>query len=296
MARRSMADLAAVPPMTATVPTLGEAPPRLRQVPVETVAPNPLNPRTETGDLADLESMKTAGQLQPCLVVTRSAFLAIHPEHEATIGTAAYVVVAGTRRRLAAEQFEIPTLDVVVRDAVAADRLTFFGVSILENVDRQQLSPLDEARAVQHLAAEAGHGGKSKAAEQLGKSAGWVTQRLVLLDLTPAMQARLRAGELPLHRARELGKLPADEQEDAWRRERPPAPEPAFTAVKPPAAADAADVARDTAPARPPKPVQVRLKVEASPEDIVEKMAGAFPREHLVAIVALLSARVAEED
>jgi ParB family chromosome partitioning protein len=217
MARRSMADLAAVPTMTAPVPALGDAPPRLLRVPPAAVAPNPVNPRTNAGDLADLESMKTAGQLQACLVVTRPAFLAIHPEHETTIGAATYVVVAGTRRRLAAEQFGLPTLDVVVRDAVAIDRLTFFGVSILENVDREQLSPLDEARAVERLAAEAGHGGKGKAAEQLGKSAGWVSQRLALLRLCPAMQDLLRAGELPIREARSLALLPAEEQEPAWR-------------------------------------------------------------------------------
>jgi len=292
--RTSLAELASLPTMDAPVPDLGAAPPRLLRVPPSAVAVNPINPRRGDTNLADLESMRTAGQLQPCLVVTRAAFVAIHPEHEdAVIGTT-YVVVAGTRRRLAAEQFQLPTLDVVVRDAVAVDRITFYSVSILENVDREQLSALDEAQAVEHLAAEAGS--KAKAAELLGKSAGWVSQRLALLDLTPALQDALRAGELPIREARRLGRLPAEAQEEAWRAERPPPspppePEPEEELYRGTASANEPPAA----PQRSAKPQEVRLRVEAPLEVMATKMENAMPREQLVALATLIIARAAED-
>src|SRR4051794_2324605 len=93
--------LADQPVLDAPVPHLLEAPARLVQVPLHAVAPNPVNPRENIGDLADLESMRTVGQLQPCVVVTKSAFLNLYPDYLDQLESADYVVVAGSRRRLA---------------------------------------------------------------------------------------------------------------------------------------------------------------------------------------------------
>jgi ParB family chromosome partitioning protein len=215
--RIDLSALATTQVLEAPVPQLLDAPARLRQVPLGMVAPNPINPRQEQGDLSDLESMQTMGQLQPCAVVSRTAFLAIYPEHSARVGNADYVVVAGSRRRHAAEHFGLATLDIVVRDALAADRSVFYAASVSENIDRQQLNPLEEARAVEHLVGECGSG--TKAGEILGRSKGWVSQRLALLKLSPEMQTLLRTGELPLRDARRLAGLPADQQAETWRNE-----------------------------------------------------------------------------
>jgi ParB family chromosome partitioning protein len=225
MGRRvNLAQLASQPVLDAAVPQLLAAPPtRMLQVPLHTVAPNPVNPREVVGDLSDLESMRTAGQLQPCAVVTRTAFLTIHPEHAGQIESAGYVVVAGSRRRLAAEKFDLPMLDIVIKDALAADRATFYAASVSENIDRRNFDPLEEARAVEQLVQECGSG--TKAGDILGKSKGWVSQRLSLLKLSPDMQALLRAGDLPIRDARRLAALPEAEQMPAWEHER------VFTAV-----------------------------------------------------------------
>lgn len=226
MGRRvNLAQLAAQPVLDAAVPQLLAAPSaRMLQVPLHAVAANPVNPREDVGDLADLESMRTAGQLQPCAVVTKAAFLAIYPDHGGHLGSADYVVVAGSRRRLAAEKFGLATLDIVVKDVLATDRATFYGASVSENIDRRNFDPLEEARAVEHLAQECGSG--TKAGEILGKSKGWVSQRIALLKLSPDMQRLLRSGDLPIRDARRLAALPGDEQLTAWEQERA-----AFTAV-----------------------------------------------------------------
>src|SRR5512135_1773481 len=225
MGRRiNLAQLASQPVLDAPVPQLVTAPAvRMAQVPLHAVAANPVNPREGIGDLSDLESMRSVGQLQPCAVVTRAAFLAVYPEHSGQLGSADYVVVAGSRRRLAAEKYGLTTLDIVIRDVLAADRATFYAASVSENIDRRNFDPLEEARAVERLAQECGSG--TKAGDILGKSKGWVSQRLSLLKLSPDMQALLRAGDLPIRDARRLAALPETEQMSTWEQER------AFTAV-----------------------------------------------------------------
>jgi ParB family transcriptional regulator, chromosome partitioning protein len=279
--RVNLSELATTPPSPAGVPVLGDGDRtggRMRTVPVASVAPNPINPREDTADLSDLESMRTLGQLQPCVVVTRAAFTAVNPGHDAAVGRAEYVVVAGTRRRLAAEKYGLATLDIVVRDVLAGDPETFFGASISENIDRQAFAPLEEARALERLVALSGSG--VAAAELLSRSKGWVSQRLALLKLSPAMQDLLRAGELPVHVARRLAQLPADEQLAAWHDERPAEPSRTEPSTRAP---------RVSAPSQ-----QVRFKVSASPADIAAKMVETLPREQVAAIAALLLAQVSE--
>lgn len=237
--RVNLSELATDTTLLATIPAPNGTTPRLRQVPPASVASNPVNPREDVGDLSDLESLKTVGQLQPCVVVTRTAFTGAHPEHADAVKTAEYVIVAGSRRRLAAERFGLPALDVVIRDDLATDRLTFYGAAVSENIDRQAFTPLEEARAVEHLIEECGSG--TRAGEVLGKSKGWVSQRLVLLRLSPAMKELLRSGDLPVRVAREIGKLPEGEQAAAWARISGPEPK-------------SEDTTPAAAPARPAAP------------------------------------------
>jgi hypothetical protein len=123
------------------------------------------------------------------------------------------------------------------------------------------------------------------AAELLSRSKGWVSQRLALLKLSPAMQGLLRAGELPVHVARRLAQLPADEQLAAWHAERP----------REPRESSDQGAGGSTRAARAPTPSQqVRFKVSASPADIVAKMVETLPREQVAAIAALLLAQVAD--
>lgn len=267
-------------PVAATASVALDGPPRLRRVPVTTVAANPINPRDDMGNLSDLESMRTVGQLQPCIAVSRSAFSAVYPEHgDALPDGTEYVVVAGSRRRLAAEAFGLD-LDIVVRDVLATTRADFYGASISENIDRQDFAPLEEARAIEQLIAECGSG--AKAAEILGRTAGWISQRRALLRLSPTMQDLLRSGELLIRDARRLASLPPDEQEPTWRLERQQSDQDADQDQD---AAIAAESPSQPAPAAP----QVRLLLDATPTEIVETLRQHYSKRKLAAVVRLLA-------
>lgn len=294
--RIDLSQLATQAVLDAPVPQLLEVPARLTQVPLRAVAANPVNPRESIGDLSDLESMRTVGQLQPCAVVTRKAFLAIYPDHVDEIGASDYVVVAGSRRRLAAEQFGMATLDVVVRDVLAADRATFYGASVSENIDRRNLDVLEEARAVQRLAEECGSG--TKAGEILGKTKGWVSQRLALLKLSTEMRALLRAGELPIRDARRLAQLPEDEQLSTWEAER------SFTAVNTRSDGGSgsngaqSDADADATPAKrrasndTNRPTAIRIPADATADQIARILDDRLTGDELDQLVVALTRAV----
>jgi ParB family transcriptional regulator, chromosome partitioning protein len=215
--RINLSELADEPVLDARVPRFTQ--PSAHTVQVDQLAPNPLNTRNvlaDPGKIASIaESMRLHGQLQPCTVVRREAFLAIFPEHEPSIGAAAYVQVTGARRRAAAVEAGIPTLDIVVKDNLAATRAAFVSATAVENIEREDYDPIEEALAVKLLVKECGSG--KAAAAQLSRTPPWVTQRLNLLKLNPEMQALLRSGEIPIRDARNLATLPPGEQLSAWR-------------------------------------------------------------------------------
>ncbi|MFD4208214.1 ParB/RepB/Spo0J family partition protein [Micromonospora tulbaghiae] len=229
--RINLSDLATEPSVPeARVPSFAESSPRAARV--QQVAANPLNTRDLTSDHAKIaniaESMRLHGQLQPCTVVARQDFLRIFPEHEVAIGSATWVQVTGGRRRAAAVLAERPTLDIVVKPDLATSRESWVSATAAENLDRENLDPVEEAQAVQLLVKECGTG--KAAAERLGRTAPWVTQRLNLLKLAPEVQALVRTGKVALREARDLHQLPAEEQLQALRRRQEPA-EPELTAV-----------------------------------------------------------------
>ncbi|WP_280405553.1 ParB/RepB/Spo0J family partition protein [Nocardia brasiliensis] len=186
---------------------------RALEILLKDLVANPLNPReiVKVDDLASIAEI----QLQPVLIVERQAFLKLWPELESELGTAKYVVINGCRRLLAAHEFGRTTLEVVIKNEVAATRATLRAASLRENVQRENLDVLDEAKGVQGLVEDC-EGNGAAAGRQLGKTKMWVSQRLALLKLTPELQAKLRAGELAVREARELGRVPAEEQVARW--------------------------------------------------------------------------------
>ncbi|MGC4808621.1 ParB/RepB/Spo0J family partition protein [Micromonospora sp. DT233] len=230
--RVNLSDLATEPALPeARVPVFAESAPRTARV--HQVAANPLNTRDLDADHAKIESiadsMRTHGQLQPCAVVAREAFLRIYPEHEAAIGKAAWVQVTGGRRRAAALLAEQPTLDIVVKNSLADSREAWVSATAAENLDRENLDPIEEARAIQLLVQECGTG--KAAAERMSRTPAWVTQRLNLLKLAPEVQALLRSRELPLRDVRDLHQLPPDGQLAELRQRKQPTEVPGLTAV-----------------------------------------------------------------
>jgi ParB family chromosome partitioning protein len=176
------------------------------EVPIEQVVPDPSQPRKDWGHndgprhLTELaESIREFGILQPLLV-----------REEGTIrdGRQRYIIIAGARRRTAAEQANLATVPVVLRGEQAA-RIRV--LQLIENLQRQELSPLDEARAFQELLDMEGLTPPALA-ERLHLSAQHVRDRLrVLADqvLADAVERR----QIPPSVARDIMKLPDEGME-----------------------------------------------------------------------------------
>lgn len=184
------------------------------RVPVDRLAPNPYNPRATLAAIEEMaDSLAGKGPIQPLTVVTREAFLAAHPEHASGLMTADYVVVDGNRRLAGAKLAGLDDLPVHVDDALAEDADTLLETALTAAVQHEDLEPLDEARALQRLVEV--HGSQRAVARSLGKSSGWVTQRLALLNLTPELKQAVSEKTMPLDVARTIGQLPEQQQHSA---------------------------------------------------------------------------------
>ena len=284
--RINLADLADEPPLAeARTPVLAEVPPRPPRI--DQVAANPLNTRdidAQRAKIAEIaESIRRHGQLQPCTVVTRAAFLSIFPENEPSIGDAIYVQVTGGRRRAALIEAGRSAIDVIVKNDLAQSRAQFISATAAENIDRQDYDPIEEARAVELLAAECGSG--KMAAEQLARTPAWVTQRRNLLKLITPVQTALRAGDIPLREVRDLHTLPPDDQLaalEAWRKQ----DAQRLTAVNPTAGDESDEAASHP---KPPRPRQSAVAVAirrlgGTPIKIAETLRAELPPDDLRAL------------
>ncbi|GAA2267296.1 plasmid partitioning protein [Streptomyces ruber] len=193
------------------VPTEGVAPPT--RLPVHRISLNPDNPRTSLGDLTELAgSLKEHGQKQAITVMNRDAYLTANPEREPELEPdTTHVVVDGSSRLAAAREAGLPHINVMVDDDQGADGEAILESALVANVHRQDLEPLDEARALQRLLAI--HGTQTKLAKRLHKSQGWVSQRLALLNLTSDLQERI--GQEPIDLLRAVANKPAEQQQTA---------------------------------------------------------------------------------
>jgi ParB family chromosome partitioning protein len=175
---------------------LGEAgEPELIHLPVEAVHPNPRQPRRrfEPEAAAGLaSSISLQGVLQP-IVVRRRA-------------DGGFELIAGERRWRAARAAGIATLPAVVRDVEDRDALL---LGLVENVARENLSPVEEARAYASLVDEF-ELSLGEVAERVGRSKSAVSNRLRLLDLPEDVLWMLARGDLTEGHARAVLALPDD--------------------------------------------------------------------------------------
>ncbi|MFJ4276107.1 ParB/RepB/Spo0J family partition protein [Streptomyces coelicoflavus] len=180
---------------------------------LDEVSPTPLNPRRNFGTDEDKtrfgEELRHA-QLAACVAVSRSAYLALWPDHEDRIGDAAHVLVNGERRFHSAVHVGLDSLDFVVRDDLATSREAFINHLLKENLEREDFDVIERARGVEQLVAvcaeQGERGARTRAAEQLGKDRSWVTNQLALLELPGELQAMLSAGSLPERDGRTLAR------------------------------------------------------------------------------------------
>ncbi|WP_162489395.1 ParB/RepB/Spo0J family partition protein, partial [Streptomyces olivochromogenes] len=246
--RVSLASLAGA--KVEAVPGAGR--PDLVHVHPDTVAPTPLNPRRnfDETELAELGEGMRAGQLQPCVAVSKAAYLKLYPEHAGHLPDGCrYVMAAGERRWRAALKVGLDSLDVLLRHDLTESRIRFFSAVLAENVQRANFNPIEEANGL-HAMLALHDGNQSAAAKAMGKSKQWFNQRIGLLRLTDEMVQLVFDGKLTAFRdMRRYAAMPSDEQYPAWKtdQEQPPlapsapkpAPVPAFAPVLAPAAAPA---------------------------------------------------------
>ncbi|GAA2316647.1 ParB/RepB/Spo0J family partition protein [Streptomyces kunmingensis] len=178
-------------------------------VPVTDLAENPDNPRHELRDLDGLaETVRERGVLQALGVVPAAVFLAAHPHHKAAVAGAPYVVLHGHRRLAAARMAGLDEVPVLVRsDASRSDE-----DALIENVQRDDLTELEQAQAIQGLITAYGYSQRQVAA-RIGKTQGFVSQRLSLMKLREDLQEALADGRVSVEDARRIARLPHEDQQ-----------------------------------------------------------------------------------
>ena len=167
--------------LAAILPETGPGDPAYREVPVDLIRPNPEQPRRsfDPEALAALaESVAEAGVIQP---------LILRP-----LPDGRYELIAGERRWRAAREAGLETVPAMVRDEDAARRMQ---TALIENVAREDLNPVDEARACATLVEELGLS-KEALAGRLGRTRPAISNLIRLLDLPDEVLELLSEGEL----------------------------------------------------------------------------------------------------
>lgn len=169
------------------------------QIPIAHIRPNPNQPR-KTFDETSLKelalSIKNQGILSPILVEA--------------ISETEYSIIAGERRYRAAKIAGLETVPVIVRKFSDMQRME---VSLIENIQRQNLNPLEEAKAYSYLLNEA-EITQEDLSRRVGKDRSTIANSLRLLQLTPKMQEDLLAGKFNAGQARAILSVvnPADRE------------------------------------------------------------------------------------
>lgn len=171
---------------------------QIRQLPLDSISPNPRQPRAQFNnealkELAD--SIRNTGVLQP--IIVRST------DREQL------EIVAGERRWRAAKLAGLKTIPALIRDLTDAQS---FEIALIENLQRQDLDPLERAAAYQHYLESFG-GTIEDLAQRLAESRANISNYLRLLKLHPEICYMLGAGELAMGQARALAAIPDHERQ-----------------------------------------------------------------------------------
>ncbi|HVW85652.1 MAG TPA: ParB/RepB/Spo0J family partition protein [Bryobacteraceae bacterium] len=168
----------------------------LSMVPIDHVKPNPNQPRREFDPVAMMEltqSIERDGIIQP-IIVRRTA-------------AAEYEIIAGERRWRAAKTAGLKEVPVIPR---TADDETVLELAIVENIQREDLNPIELAQAFQRMAAELNLS-HDQIGEKTGKDRATVTNTIRLLQLPPDLQPLVAARKLSPGHARSLLKITDEE-------------------------------------------------------------------------------------
>lgn len=193
---------ALIPDVPAVEPTRGPL-----ELDVDRLEPSEFQPRQTFDDAALDElarSIAANGIVQP-VVVRR-------------VGPERYQIIAGERRWRAAQRAGLTKVPVVVRDTAAVGRAQLLEWALIENLQREDLNPIDEASAYHRLAHEFNLTHEEIAA-RVGKDRSTVANAIRLLKLPAEVRAAVAAGTLSMGHARALVALPADNDQRRLARE-----------------------------------------------------------------------------
>lgn len=163
------------------------------------IADNPENPATRIEDVAELaDSMREVGQLQPGLVVDADQFVTEYPQHAEAVAGKAWVLLAGHRRRAAAQTAGLDTFQALRRGVARLDETVLH-----ENMHRKALTAIEEAEAFARVMDRQGLSQRDMA-RHAGVSQSHVAKRLKLLRLPQALQQAVMEDVLAPAKAVEL--------------------------------------------------------------------------------------------
>ena len=174
----------------------------LKHVPVDLLQRGKYQPRTHMGQAALQElsdSIRAQGVVQPIVV--------------RPIGAGRYEIIAGERRWRAAQMAGLHSIPAVVRDIPDEAAIA---IALIENIQRENLNPVEEATALQRLIDEFGMT-HQQTAESVGRSRAAVTNLLRLLTLNGDVREMLELGKMDMGHARALLALTAKAQSEAAR-------------------------------------------------------------------------------
>jgi len=163
---------------------------RVRQIPVADIEPNPFQPRMNL-DEAGIEELKRSiqekGVIQP--IVVRK------------LEGGRYQIVIGERRWRAVKEAGMETIPAIVREVSSTEEM--IELALVENIQREDLNPIDEANAYRVLMEEC-HLTQEEVAQRVGKDRSTIANLLRLLKLPDEVQERILDGELSMGHARAL--------------------------------------------------------------------------------------------
>ena len=183
--------------LAAILPEASVGGPELLDIPVERIEPNPQQPRKriDKGALDGLaDSIAEAGMLQPLIV--------------RPIADERYELVAGERRWRAAQRAGLAHVPAVVRESPADERMQ---MALIENMVREDLNPVEEARACAALVDDLGIS-KEALAKRVGRSRGAISNLIRLLDLPDPVLGLLEKGELSEGHGRAILQAPGQDE------------------------------------------------------------------------------------
>lgn len=163
------------------------------------ITTHPRNPRTEVGDVSALaESIRSAGILEPLIVAPATGKTGdIVPEK--------FRLIAGHRRLAAARQLKVKTVPAIVREDLAGDDTAQIAAMLVENLQRVDLTPIEEGAGYQALLEFPGWTA-AKVAAATGRSRATVRGRIALAALPKGTRDRIHTGQITLDQAAELAR------------------------------------------------------------------------------------------